>query len=728
MTSKQIGWSQESNLLWQIGNQIERLIGVSNSTLSTFVPQSRTLTINGVTYDLSANRSWTVAAGLSGTIATGQVAFASATNTISGTNNLFWDAANSRLGIGTSTPATTLNVVASSDGNIVRFNGTRNTSVVFLNDAAGRGMLRVFGNTAATSLAGAYLECTGYEESWVYVTANQASANNKLWRFGNLGIQNYFAIQKLLDNGNIGTTPFIIHSSSSNVSIGSTFVSDSGQRLQVQGDAFIKGSGATSATTGLLVQNSSGNQIFLIRNDGATIFGGPNVGTFLTTDKGQSITTGAGGMFLGYFATGDLAYAGVPSVTLGRPNNRLLNATSGTQIMSSIVGNYSPTSGTGLFIATEIVPTINQTGGANGITRGLYVNPTLTAAADWRSIEWSNSTGWGLYGAGTANNYLGGRLGIGTTTTSTGILSIGANLTGGTTQRIAYIQTTIQSDVTGTAYGIQSAIGTAGTSFTLSDLIHYQSSQASFGGGSVVTSQYGFAVSNNLIGATNNYGFFGNIPSATNRWNLYMAGTADNYLRGKLLINTTTVGTFDLDVNGTARLNGLTAINGGGIANTALAIYANGTGAGNSIFQGLDSSSVQRISFSASGNFLITGATDTGTSSNDSKFRLNYNFAPTSGTRTHDSITLSTTINQTGGANGITRGLYIVPTLTAAADWRAIEVIAGVSVLAPSTTASATLRIPSGTAPTSPVNGDIWFDGTDLKMRIGGVTKTFTLL
>ena len=40
----------------------------------------------------------------------------------------------------------------------------------------------------------------------------------------------------------------------------------------------------------------------------------------------------------------------------------------------------------------------------------------------------------------------------------------------------------------------------------------------------------------------------------------------------------------------------------------------------------------------------------------------------------------------------------------------------------------ASLRIRSGVAPTSPNDGDVWFDGTDLKMRVGGVTKTFTLV
>jgi hypothetical protein len=44
------------------------------------------------------------------------------------------------------------------------------------------------------------------------------------------------------------------------------------------------------------------------------------------------------------------------------------------------------------------------------------------------------------------------------------------------------------------------------------------------------------------------------------------------------------------------------------------------------------------------------------------------------------------------------------------------------------TTARASLNITSGAAPTAPNNGDIWFDGTNIFMRIGGVTKTFTLV
>jgi len=43
-----------------------------------------------------------------------------------------------------------------------------------------------------------------------------------------------------------------------------------------------------------------------------------------------------------------------------------------------------------------------------------------------------------------------------------------------------------------------------------------------------------------------------------------------------------------------------------------------------------------------------------------------------------------------------------------------------------SSTVRATLNIPSGTAPTSPVSGDCWYDGTNLKFRDGGTTRTIT--
>jgi len=44
------------------------------------------------------------------------------------------------------------------------------------------------------------------------------------------------------------------------------------------------------------------------------------------------------------------------------------------------------------------------------------------------------------------------------------------------------------------------------------------------------------------------------------------------------------------------------------------------------------------------------------------------------------------------------------------------------------TTAKAQINLAASVAPTTPNNGDIWFDGTNIKMQVGGVTKTFTLV
>lgn len=40
---------------------------------------------------------------------------------------------------------------------------------------------------------------------------------------------------------------------------------------------------------------------------------------------------------------------------------------------------------------------------------------------------------------------------------------------------------------------------------------------------------------------------------------------------------------------------------------------------------------------------------------------------------------------------------------------------------------NAVLNLQTNSAPTTPVDGDIWFDGTNLKIRVAGVTKTVTL-
>ncbi|TSC57319.1 MAG: Cell wall surface anchor family protein, partial [Candidatus Peregrinibacteria bacterium Greene0416_19] len=93
--------------------------------------------------------------------------------------------------------------------------------------------------------------------------------------------------------------------------------------------------------------------------------------------------------------------------------------TSGSRPFFIIDHDLAPTSGTADFSALVLQGTINQTGGANGATRSLYINPTLTAIADYRAIDIAaNSTSaYGIYQSGTSSkNYFAGYVGLNTTT------------------------------------------------------------------------------------------------------------------------------------------------------------------------------------------------------------------------------------------------------------------------------------------------------------------------
>jgi hypothetical protein len=755
---------------------------------------------------------------ITGTGTSGQVAYWSGTNTQTGSNNLFWDNANVRLGIGTTTPLVGLHISKTVGAS------------VYLQDSDALSTVNI---TELTNTSGNFQIITRSSTgSYVFdhwgITVG--SPTNSYQRFFTSGTE----VMRLHSTGNLA------------LQNGGTFT-DSGQRLQVNGDTLLKGSGNTSATFALTVQNSDGTNALRVRNDALVALN--DILALSTTITVYGLNGAVTGINL-----------------RGSSSNTF---TSGTRLNVRVTDTFSPTSGTGINNLLFIDPTINQTGGANGITRGLLISPVLTAAADWRSIEWSNNSGWGLYGAGTSNNYLAGSLGIGTTTLSNSGLRVNKALTGSTivssiannstinsdvtsnawmyvsspsTQAAAFtvgeivhfnafnltigagsavtnhigfranssltsgtnvwgfygdiaaatgrwnlymngtannymagslgIGTTntgnfnlrvtknltgstlfynvmsagtIQSDVTSQAHYFRSGASTANATFTLSNLYHFGAVQDTFGASSTVTSQYGFWVDSTLINATNNYGFFGAIPSGTNRWNLYMSGTASNHVQGNLLLGSTTDGGQKLQVTGTTQLTATAdsvpltissySVSGSGSSaalsvlgtwnttgNPAL-IYGNLTNTasgGSSALLRLDLSSSAIFTISSqgvlkfggvqlansgigplnpsSGNIETNGValglfmsggshtgydfyfrnytlTRTATSGTNGSIRTTVQFNPTSGTGTFDIISVGNTINQTGGANGITRGLYVNPNLTSAADWRAIEAV-----------------------------------------------------
>lgn len=74
-------------------------------------------------------------------------------------------------------------------------------------------------------------------------------------------------------------------------------------------------------------------------------------------------------------------------------------------------------------------------------------------------------------------------------------------------------------------------------------------------GASVITNYIGLDVEDHSLG-TNNYGIRSQVSSGTNKWNLYISGTADNAILGNVKIGATTAPTAALDVTGSGILSG----------------------------------------------------------------------------------------------------------------------------------------------------------------------------
>ena len=135
----------------------------------------------------------------------------------------------------------------------------------------------------------------------------------------------------------------------------------SGDTLFSGGTMTVRWSVSAGSTFNFQVLNSGGGQNFGVRGDGYILFNtlSPPSGSFNIVDGASMLMSGGGPL-------------------------------SATQTKISVSHLFQVSSGSNTFTVFGGSPTINQTGGANGITRGLYINPTLTSAFDFRAIETTN--------------------------------------------------------------------------------------------------------------------------------------------------------------------------------------------------------------------------------------------------------------------------------------------------------------------------------------------------
>ena len=522
-------------------------------------------------------------AGITGSGSSGQVAYFTGATTQAGNNNLFWDISNARLGVGTNVPSQRLDV---------------------------SGYVRATSGFVGNSGLQLWADNTSIANGARLTTGGNFIINNPTIDTG----QRLQVIGDIYANAN--TASYIAQLNQTNTTAGSSF------------GAIIRG-GTNVSDTALRIQNAAQTANLLTVQGNGSLGLGTTLLTGYNVRINKSITGNAVAYGLdidGTIQSDVVTSAVVYGTTIG---------TQATSFTLSQLYHYNATQGT--------------FGAGSTVTSqfGYRVSFNMIGAVNNYAFygEIPSGTGrWNLYCNGTADNYMAGRLAIGSASTSGGWLNIFGNgadravtiatTFSGSATRFGILQfNTVNSDVTSGAINNYSQFQTQAATFNLTSATHYTIADVSVGAGSTITNQYGYRATA-IQTATNNYGFFGELTSGTNRWNLYMVGTAANHLAGQLLIGTATTSTYLLDVVGQTRFrigtNALTAATG---------LHYMGQSASTNFigfnFQGVAASDMF-FGRAASSDDLIVSTSNTGSPQEVIRFRQNRNVGigtPTPGTR-----------------------------------------------------------------------------------------------
>lgn len=242
--------------------------------------------------------------------------------------------------------------------------------------------------------------------------------------------------------------------------------------------------------------------------------------------------------------------SGLSAVAVGILNSQLahMSITGGT-IDGTVIGGTTPAAGTFTTLGANGLNVTGSTIPANGIY--LPSANTLGFATNSASRGSVNSTGnWSIAAptSGTAltvSNVSGtGQallLGNGSTDSGQSLVGIGSGYTNsrGTFASGYNNSMVVGSGVTGRADYFQAVVNTQAAAF--STVVHgFQAQVQTIGAGSTVSDLSGFFADSSVAGGTITAGFRGAVTSGTGKWNLYMDGTASNYMAGNLLLGTTT--------------------------------------------------------------------------------------------------------------------------------------------------------------------------------------------